>query len=181
MAKKTLKFNSAKAIDGFKTAILKATDRILEEYYDEIYSKMKTQKAKEGLTKMSETEENLIRIKIIGDANAIMDSYGTGSTMDKNNPYLQEYMNSELWNDLRQGYAIVGRAEGEYTNIYGDTAYSSGKMAGSDVEYITHTRKPSYAFQNAEIWIENGNRPKELLIDAIREYFSTIHLYFEYM
>ena len=96
MAKKTLKFNSAKAIEGFKTAILKATDRILEEYYNEIYSKMKTQKAKEGLTKMSETEENLIRIKIIGDANAIMDSYGTGSTMDKNNPYLQEYNHAIL-------------------------------------------------------------------------------------
>mgnify|MGYP003498757091 FL=1 len=181
MAKKTLKFNSAKAIEGFKTAILKATDQILEEYYNEIYSKMKTQKAKEGLTKMSETEENLIRIKIIGDANAIMDSYGTGSTMDKNNPYLQEYMNSELWNDLRQGYAIVGRAEGDYTNIYGNTAYSSGRMAGENVESVVHTRKPSYAFQNAEIWIEKGNRPKELLIDAIREYFSTIHFYFEYM
>ena len=37
MQKKTLKFNSAKAIEGFKTAILKATDRILEEYYNEIH------------------------------------------------------------------------------------------------------------------------------------------------
>lgn len=181
MAKKTLKFNSAKAIEGFKQAITKAADDILTEYYAEIYAKMKTQKGKDGLDIMTETEENILKMKIIGDANAIMDSYGTGSEMDKNNPYLQEYMNSDLWNDLRQGYAIVGRREGEYKNIYGDTDYSSGKMAGSDVEEVVHTRKPSYAFQNAKIWIENGNRPKELLIIAIKNYFSTIFKYFEYM
>lgn len=181
MSKKRLRFNSAKAIQGFKDTIRKAADDVLTEYYSEIYTKLKTQSGKDGLSLMTEEEENRFKMQIIGNANAIMDSYGTGSSMDKSNPYLQEYMNSELWNDLRQGYAIVGRAEGEYTNIYGDTAYSSGKMAGSDVEHITHTRQPSYAFQNAEIWIKGGNRADEIISLAIKSYFSDISRYFDFM
>lgn len=64
----------------------------------------------------------------------LMDSYGTGSLMDENNPGLQEYMNSERWNPARTGKAIVGRPEGDYINVFGQEKYSSGYLEGLPLE-----------------------------------------------
>lgn len=180
MERKTLHFNSARAIEGFKEKMKSTANDLLNEYYAEIHNQMRTTSGREGLEKLTEIEENLIKGRIIGNARSIMDSYGTGSAMDTDNPYLDEYMSSELWNDLRTGYAIVGRAPGEYKNIYGAIDYSTGSMAGSDVENITGVQHPSYAFQNAETWFFGGTRINEILSLVIKEYFRGIGQYFEY-
>lgn len=180
MGKKTLHFNSSRAIEGFKKEIKSAANDLLNEYYADIHNQMRTTSGREGLQKLTVIEENIIKCRIIGNARSIMDSYGTGTAMDKDNPYLEEYMNSDLWNDLRTGYAVVGREKGAYTNIYGDIDYSSGRMAGNNVENITGVQQPSFAFQNAEIWFFGGTRTNEILSLVIREYFREIGQYFEY-
>lgn len=180
MGNMRLRFNSNRAIEDFKVLIKRTANDLLNEYYAEIHNSLVTNAGREGLQKLTITEENIIRCRVIGNARAIVDSYGTGSSMDKSNPYLQDYMNSDLWNGLRSGYEIVGRSQGRYTNIYGETDYSSGVFAGSNVESITGTHKPSFAFQNAEKWFFGGNRINEVLNTVLKEYFRNIKQYFEF-
>ena len=86
MERKTLHFNSARAIEGFKEKMKSTANDLLNEYYAEIHNQMRTTSGREGLEKLTEIEENLIKGRIIGNARSIMDSYGTGSAMDKDNP-----------------------------------------------------------------------------------------------
>lgn len=62
--------------------------------------------------------------------------YGKGSNMDdKDNPYLDDYWyNDDIINPLRVRPLMVGRPEGEYTDLDGNEHYSTGKMAGLIVE-----------------------------------------------
>lgn len=175
---KRLHFNSSSAGQDLLQAINKAADNLIREYYSEVYSRLNTLKGKAALEILSENEESLIKRKIIGYADAVMDSFGTGSKLDKNNPELNTYMNSEYWNRLRQGYTIVGREKGTYTDIYGKTEYSSGTMAGTDLETtgIVKAKEPSYAFQQADTWFFGGNRTIEVLNAAIRKFFTPYNM-----
>jgi hypothetical protein len=68
---------------------------------------------------------------------AYIGEYGSGSLMEKtleDNPYLREYFSSELWNPLRTGYSIRGRAEGDYIDLDGKTQHSTGAMKGLNLE-----------------------------------------------
>lgn len=77
--------------------------------------------------------------------------YGKGSLMDKNNPYLSEYMQSGLWNPDRRGYDVSGRARGWYKNADGELAYSDGRAKGRSLERM---RKPEFMPQEAMHIIE---------------------------
>jgi len=178
--RKKLYFNSSRAIAEFKTKIEKTADDLLNEYYAEIYNKIKTTSGRNSLTKLSENQEKRLKRMVIGGASAIMDSYGTGSLLDNRNPFLSEYKSSDLWNDLRTGNTIVGRKKGAYKNIYGATNYSSGKMAGKNVESISIPRSPSYAFQHAEIWFLKGGRIHNVLSLVIKEFCRGMYKYFEF-
>lgn len=90
----------------------------------------------------------------------LADSYGTGSLMLLSNPGYQEYRNSDRWNPLRTGKAIVGRKSGNYKNAFGKQRSSSGSMAGRNLEgwqtkegYTIQPSAPSYAIQLAEQWL----------------------------
>lgn len=172
---KTLKFNSVQAYADLSQAIKKAADALIREYFSEVYSKLDTIKGREALEIMSEDEENFLRRKVIGYADAIMDSYGTGSKMDKSNPALDDYMDSDMWNSLRVGLSIVGREKGTYKDIYGKTEYSKGTFAGMDLEAIklVKPKAPSYAFQQADTWFFGGNRVDEVLTAAIKKFFRS--------
>jgi len=102
----------------------------------------------------------LITTVIIGGAYAAMDNYGTGHLMDTNNPALENYKQSRLWNELRPGdNSIVGRKAGKYLNIFGMDAESSGKRAGMVIEYPRGNivpLPPSHALQTAARWLANG-------------------------
>ncbi|GMA50130.1 hypothetical protein GCM10025857_14870 [Alicyclobacillus contaminans] len=60
--------------------------------------------------------------------------WGSGSLMDRTNPDLAQYMGSELWNPVRDGFDITGRPEGPYLGLDGALHESSGKLAGISLE-----------------------------------------------
>lgn len=175
---KTLHLDYVAITNDFMIAISKCADLLLEEYFNEIQFQMKTQSGKDDLDvkSLDDGEKKILKRMVIGGAWAIMDSYGRGSLMDKSNPFLADYMSSQLWNPLRQGYTVVGRASGSYTNIFGEQAESSGVMAGSDIERVVRPIAPSKAFQQAEKWFQNGERINKRLTSAIAQFFSGVRV-----
>ncbi len=93
---------------------------------------------------------NLVYIELVQNAYAILSSYGTGKSRDKNNPYWEAYTKSDYFNSpLRKGDAIVGRPSGEYTNIFGQKVESSGALEGQEINSFEYY--PSYAIQDVEL------------------------------
>ncbi|MCR8633490.1 hypothetical protein [Paenibacillus radicis (ex Xue et al. 2023)] len=75
---------------------------------------------------------------------AWLEQFGKGSLMAgaNENPGLQQYMTSPLWNQLRsKGHkVVVGRTKGEYTSIDGTVRRSGGSYAGVDLEELAARR-----------------------------------------
>lgn len=181
MAKKRLRFNKSRALSAYRKAIKKAADQLLEEFYNEISGKMNSSEGRSDLSRMSRNEEKIFVRMVIGQADAIMDSYGTGSKMDTHyNAALEAYKNSDLYNPARTDKTIVGRPKGTYTNIYGEQQQSSGKREGMPVEGFYKPVSPSYAFQRAEVWFFKGNRVSEVLTMYINEWIQGMGQYFDF-
>ena len=179
--KKRLRLNYAKAAKGYQATVKKAADQLLKELYNEIRQGMDTSEGKKDLQKMTENEERIFRRKVIGCADAIMDSYGTGSEMDKTNPFYMSYRHSSLWNTARRGtVAIVGRHKGFYIDIYGRKRYSTGRREGVNIEDYYAPISPSFAFQRAETWFTKGNKVNEVLSRYLSEYVKGMYQYFDY-
>ena len=69
--------------------------------------------------------------------NAVIAEWGSGSQMDLSNPFLPAYQSSPDYNPerIKQGTtAIIGRPEGTYTDLDGVQHYSSGNLAGVNLE-----------------------------------------------
>lgn len=69
--------------------------------------------------------------------NAVIAEWGSGSKMDLTNPYLPAYQSSPDYNPERreQGTtAILGRPYGPYTDLDGVEHFSSGRLAGVNLE-----------------------------------------------
>ena len=139
---------------------------IQEEYLNEVRSHMRTPEGKESLTAEEiEILGSFITANVFGGAWAAMDNYGTGSRMALDNPALDDYMKSELWNPARKDIARRGRREGEYTDIFGAKKDSTGIMEGLDLEKMARQGKlppsflptpPSRAIETAAAWMKNG-------------------------
>lgn len=112
-------------------------------------------------------------------ANALMESFGTGSFADTGpDSYWDSYVNSSLFNPVRPGKAITGRKRGSYVNIYGQKQSTWGGNAGVDIEgrswinskgerVTIEPQMPSYSIQNAEKWlIKNGATRVERRIET---------------
>lgn len=176
-----LRFNSSAAAGGLRQAVNRAADKCLEDFYTEIENKMNTSEGKTDLQRMSENEENIFRRRVIGQAHAIIDSYGKGSIMDTTNPFWSQYRHSSLWNPRRNSSTIVGRPKGYYINIFGRKVWSSGRKAGLNVEEKIKPQSPSYAFQQAEIWwCTSGGRITEILNAEISQWLRTAYQYFDF-
>lgn len=142
-------------------------DRLLDEYYGEAAGALRSEGTRGDIKRErldSEDKAHLLRRLVAGPL-AVMDSWGTGSLMDKENPALPGYIGSELYNPARAaapGAPITGRPEGPYRNIFGETVLSSGAMEGLNLEEFpgspVRPRSPSFAFQNAEKWFAAGGR-----------------------
>lgn len=76
--------------------------------------------------------------------------FGKGSLMDKSsseNPFLEDYENSEQFNRARLGHAlaVVGRPAGEYTDLDGKKYKSSGNLYGKVIEDVSTSKGYPYA------------------------------------
>jgi hypothetical protein len=158
-----LKFDSTACEKVLVAALTLALFAIAQRFVDEARNGFLTGEAKESL-KDPDPEEiksvaNTIAIIVTGGAYVAMDNYGKGSLMDKDNPALDAYANSSLWNPLRPDYFIRGRPPGTYQNIFGDMTETSGKRAGKIIERETGPFAPippSHALEKAARWLANG-------------------------
>lgn len=158
MAKGDIYFDSDKALLALKQEMLSAANDCMDYVLQEIRGGMNTV---EGAADVDDGTimqlKDMISGQVISGVHAILDSFGTGSKMDKTNPTLSNYMSSEYWNPARVGYTIVGRPKGSYTDIFGETHISSGKMQGKNIEGFVEPIEPSYAIQWAEQKIKEPN------------------------
>lgn len=167
----TLYFDSAACSTALHKRLQATADILIEEYENEIRQGMGTPEGAESVRRgLSKDDKVLLHREVIGGAWAILDSYGYGSKMDTNNPYLQQYRQSGLWNPNRYTLRIVGRPGGQYTNMFGQRVKSSGRMAGRSLEKKYPPKAPSKAFQNALIWFMAGNRIEKRVRECIRSF-----------
>ena len=164
-----LQFNSTGCFQALRNELIKTANLLADEYLQEVTSHLSSG-AGDVEKGISSDDAAMLRREIVGGALAIMDSYGTGSKMDMGNPFLGEYMGSGAWNPSRYGSTIVGRPAGSYTNIFGETQESSGKMEGHDVEHVYPPRAPSKAFQDALVWLKAGNRFHKRINECIQSF-----------
>ena len=113
-----------------------------------------------------------ITVTAIFYAKSILESYGRGSAMDMQNEYLSEYIGNKAlgWNPLRTGTTIVGRPKGEYTDFFGNEAFSTGSKAGQNMEIKFKPIKPSYAIQNAEKKLKQGTQENGYVMRILRRH-----------
>jgi hypothetical protein len=72
--------------------------------------------------------------------------YGKGSLIDADNPYLRDYVTSEIYNQLRPAnHTVVKREVGWYSDLDGNMKYSDGINAGRDLEKIGGVFSPQPA------------------------------------
>ncbi len=130
-----------------------------QELLDESKQKLSTSEGKEGLQKEEIAEiANVIVAAIVGDAWTVMDEWGIGSLMDVNNPVLEDYRRSAMWNPARRDLKIRSRPDTPgQIDIFGRTVRGKGK-GGFDLEKAgkVKPRAPSHAIKNAARWMQNG-------------------------
>jgi len=143
-----------------------ALNQALDElFYDTLFS-VNLPEAMTDYERTAITEEvvGVLSGSLIGGAWAVMDEWGTGSLMDLQNPFLDDYWNSDLWNPARRDTAIRTRPEGEYTDIFGERQYAKGNNPGFNLERVQNRPNPpkilltppSHAMQMAIGWLRAG-------------------------
>lgn len=153
-------------IADLKIQLILAMKQLQQELLAEAKQKMLTPEGAEDLTEEQITDiANVITAGISGGAWAAMDEFGTGSRMDKDNPALKDYMNSNMWNPARKDYIIRSRpnAPGQI-DIFGNPINGRGN-GGVDLEALgtVTPQPPSKAIQTAMRWMQNGR-----MADVIR-------------
>ena len=180
----TLKFNSSGFVQLYKSELIKTTNEIMKSFEKDV--KMRLNKAKNDIEREESIEigKNIISAKVTAYAQAIMESYGTGSKMDTSNPFLDDYRGSDLWNPARKGIAISGRPKGKYINILGEEKISSGSMEGKNLEQISplfQPKTPTMAIQQAQEWLKSNTGYFEYELNLFRQkVFSNINQFFIY-
>ena len=178
-----LKLDYDKCFNALVEKLVILADKLIDEMYEES-TRLMTDGEKATVDKETANYiEGRIRGQIIYGALAIMKSYGTGSEMDKSNPYLQAYMNSPKWNPLRSKTTmiIVGRsAEGgnTYENIFDKpgekSGYTTGKYAGVDLEKKIKPKTPTNTIAYMEQDYIRGTKTKvdTEITRVLKEFFE---------
>lgn len=183
---KRIYFDSNAASQHFTQEMLNTAEDILDSFRRE---------ATQGLENFNDTKTELpkeIKGFIIGKvffyADAIMESYGTGSLIDRNNPFLSEYINNANFNRFRDknNLYIAARKHGEpYTNIYGEKQVGGGNNPGFNLEKTGiekyQPKSPKYTIQQAEDWYVKDSKLINSRIDeTIRKFLKNINRFFSY-
>lgn len=157
-----VRFDTAACIAALRLHIIATLTELQTEYLLDAQSHMLTPEGRESLhADEIEVLGNFIAAKVVGGAYAAMDNFGKGSEMDPNNPALDDYKNSGLWNPYRHDNTIRSRERGPYVNIFGETVYSESNIGGINLEEKEgdgrfNPQPPSHALETAAKWMRNG-------------------------
>ncbi len=171
-------FNDAKFAIDLKKALTLTLTKLQAEVLADAEGKMFTPEGRADIEAMPVSDVAGVLTAIITEGPwAALDEEGKGSLMSTSNPFLAQYRNSALWNPARQDLVIRGRPAGSYTNIFGETRTSSGKMAGLDLEHRADKtgnidfmpRPPSHALETAMRWMANG-RFQEVIVATLKAF-----------
>jgi hypothetical protein len=168
------KFDSIAAKVALEKKLYEALLNLQEEALKDAQTKMKTPRGAKGLNKEEiKKVASILTGEIIGNAWSVLDEFGKGSLMDRDNPALDDYINSDFWNPLRDtnDLAVRGRPKGSYIDFFGNKRESSGRLAGVNLEALAEQGKlpqsflpqyPSHALRDAIRWIGAGRIQKIL-------------------
>lgn len=158
-------FDKEAFAEGLIQAIIAETDNCIKVFVNEV--KQGLSEGKDAIEIEAAEQVGADRITATAKfyADAILESYGTGSKADTGPySYWDEYARSWDFNELRTGTAIVGRPRGSYVDPWGEQHSTWGQLAGQNLEGRTfideygnevtiEPKAPTYAIQNAEKWI----------------------------
>jgi hypothetical protein len=145
---------------------------VFQAWENEVISKMRNSEFQKNADIDFELrkESRAIIAYLKANTYVLADSYGTGSLALVSNPGYQAYRNSNRWNPSRTSRAIMGRPEGDYTDVFGRKRHSSGALEGQNIEGWKLTRgkftlkvepvSPSYALQMAHQWLYKTYLPR---------------------
>ena len=159
-------------IADLKIQLILAMKQLQQELLNESKQKMLTPEGSDDLSDDQITDiANVITASISGGGWSLIDEHGSGSRMDKDNPALKDYMNSNMWNPARKDYIIRSRpnAPGQM-DIFGNPVNGRGN-GGVDLEAlgIATPQQPSKAVETALRWMGNG-RLQEKVKEVIERF-----------
>lgn len=187
----TLTFDVEGLAKALIERLIKVMDVLMEEFYNEatrgFSGKAKADSVRIGAKESDSTIHDaydkvgkFIVARCEFYANAIIQSFGTGSAADTRPfvSYWEEYRKMKqqehgyLFNPDRKDSEIVGRPAGSYTDIWGKPRKSSGRARGRSLEGMIIAdsqtgeegplipQNPTYSIQNAEKWINQNGQTK---------------------
>jgi len=154
--------------------------------------------AGQAATELGEAEAigaGIVRQQCIFYADAIVDSYGTGSLADTGaGSFWKEYAaqkGANGFNPSRTTKYIAGRPRGSYSDIWGKRHSTWGTFEGLNIEGMEfidsetgqlvkiEPKAASYAIQNAEKWLtKSEGRCKRAIIAAAEKWASKLDEFF---
>lgn len=187
----TLQFDAEGCYRALIQELVKVSDSIIENFYNDAIAglDMDGQADSERINAILDETREYVEAQCKFKANALMQSFGTGSNADMSaDSYWKEYESSGLFNPARRSKGnayISGRPAGTYTNIYGEKQDTSGRNAGKNIEYIHITDKngqviqlkpvaPKFSIQNAERWLikNHQRRVEDKIEEAMVQFFA---------
>ena len=168
----SIRFDSQGCINAFRQSLIEAMKDLQQELLLESKQGMLTPEGKESL----HDEEiiniaNVIIVSIAGGAWAAMDEWGAGSKMLEDNPALDDYKNSPMWNPARHDNKIRSRPnQPGQVDIFGSAVNGRGE-GGFDLEASGKVKPspPSKAIETAAMWMANG-RMKEKIKETLEAF-----------
>lgn len=174
-----LKFNAKAMYDDFAKELVSAANEIMDSFYRDVTSELKAQDHEIDKAVFDNAKDEIIA-QCKFHAQSILESYGTGEKMDTSYEEFDEifskYQKSDLWNPLRSGKPIVGRAPGEYTNFLGEKKESTGSRAG---QFVSNGRVARKIIQNAEKRLKEQSYSKTILKEHTESFFANLYKYFK--
>lgn len=189
----SLKFDADQFYNDLVNHLLTVMDGINQQFFKEATNGLSAKgKADSDIEKAvvedssdfdSATGTKFINARCKFYAEAIMESFGTGSKSDTSEKsYWEEYKataNSSpaFFNPLRTGTTIVGRPRGSYIDIYGNQKSTWGNMAGKPIEFLFEDKikSPTYSIQHAEDWFVREGYSRKIegkIEEAILEFIK---------
>lgn len=164
--------------------LIKISDSIMEEFYNDAILGLDAsgKEDSEKIDAIWDETQGYVESKCKFYANALMQSFGTGSKSDtSSDSYWDEYRASGLFNPVRPGKEIVGRKRGSYIDIFGRQKYTRGSFEGENIEGIEFSGllkiepvQPKYSIQNAESWLirNHKRRVEDRIEEEVKMFFA---------